>query len=614
MEHPILTKIHSPADLRALPAEELPRLAEEIRAALIETVSHTGGHLASNLGAVELTLALHLCFDSPHDALVWDVSHQSYTHKLLTGRYEKFHTLRQSGGLSGFTCPAESEHDYFLTGHASTSVSSALGLAEAKRLQGDSHFSVAVLGDGALTGGLVYEALNNIERRRRGSAGGNAKLVVVVNDNEMSISRNVGNLSNYLGRVRGRPQYRQAKRRVERALRHIPVIGSGLARFAGGMKDLVKRILTGTTIFEELGLDYIGPVDGHDLPRLRAALESARLTPRPALVHVHTVKGKGLPCAEAAPELYHGIGRFDIESGEPIVPTGSTYTDVFAGELCALADDDPSICAITAAMAMGTGLDLFAAAHPNRFFDVGIAEAHAIIFAAGMAKQGLRPVTAIYSTFLQRAFDQLLHDAALQNLPLTVAVDRAGFAGADGATHHGLYDLAFCAAIPNTVVWSPATADDLRAALRTALASPGLDLVRYPRDVLREPPEGLPLLHSCETFDIYGQDNAERAIVTYGRLFFEACKVPGMKIVKLKRVLPIDPAAIEAVLPCERIDFYEEGIRQGGAGERFGLVLLEHRWPGKFSLTAIEGFPRHAPVEELLAEYHLDAEAMRRAT
>ena len=605
----ILPRIHSPLDLRALPASALPRLAGELRAVLIETVSRTGGHLASNLGVVELTLALHLCFNSPADALVWDVSHQSYTHKLLTGRYERFSTLRQSGGLAGFTCPAESEHDHFAAGHASTSVSSALGLAEAKQLRGDPHYAVAVLGDGALTGGLVYEALNNAGRQHS-AAHGDARLIVVLNDNEMSISRNVGGLPRYLARVRARPEYRQAKRRVERALRHIPLAGDALAVFVGGVKGFVKRVLTGTTIFEELGLDYIGPVDGHDLDSLRAALESARLTSRPALVHVHTVKGKGLPCAEAAPELYHGIGKFDPDSGEPVVPFGSAYTDVFAEELCRLADENPDIVAVTAAMAMGTGLDRFALAYPNRFFDVGIAEAHAVVFAAGMAKQGLRPVAAVYSTFLQRAFDQLLHDAALQGLPLVVAVDRAGFVGADGATHHGLYDVAFCAAIPGAVVWGPATADDLRACLRHALAAKGLHLVRYPRDILREPPETLPLLHTCETFDVYGDAAAPRAIVTYGRLFFEACQVPDIKIIKLKRVLPIDPQAAEAVLPCERVDFYEEGSRAGGAGERFGLLLLERRWPGKFTLAAVEGFARHAPVEELLAEYGLDAEAM----
>jgi len=601
----ILPLITSPSDLRALPKEALPRLAEEIRAVLIETVSRTGGHLASNLGVVELTMALHLCFDSPADALVWDVSHQSYTHKLLTGRYEKFSTLRQSGGLSGFTCPAESGHDLFIAGHASTGVSCALGLAEAKRLRGDPHYSVAVLGDGALTGGLVYEALNNAHK--------GAKLVVVLNDNGMSISRNVGGLSRYLSRVRSRPEYRQAKRRVERALRHIPLAGDALAVFVSRIKRLVKRVLAGTTIFEELGLDYIGPVDGHDLDRLRAALESAKLTPRPALVHVHTVKGKGLPCAEADPEIFHGIGKFDIESGEPIVPSGSTYTDVFAEELCDLAAENPAICAVTAAMAIGTGLDRFAASYPSRFFDVGIAEAHAVAFAAGMAKQGLRPVAAIYATFLQRAFDQLLHDAALQGLPLVVAVDRAGFVGADGVTHHGLYDVAFCAAIPGAVVWSPATADDLRAALRHALAANGLNLIRYPRAVLREPPPDLPLLYSCENFDVFGRANAKRAIVIYGRLFFEACKIPDVKIVKLKRVLPIDSNAVDAVLPCGRIDFYEEGIRTGGAGERFGLCLLERRWPGVFNLAAVEGFARHAPAEELLAEHGLDAEAMRHA-
>jgi len=594
----LLPTIHAPADLRALPREDLPRLAAEIRETLIETVSRNGGHLASNLGVVELTMALHLCFESPEDALVWDVSHQCYTHKLLTGRYERFHTLRQSHGLSGFACPDESMHDLFIAGHASTSVSSALGIAEAKLLRGDPRFAVAILGDGALTGGLVYEALNNAGHSR-------ARLVVVLNDNEMSISRNVGGLSRYLALVRSRPEYRRTKRRVERALRKIPLAGDSLAAFFRRVKRFAKRLLTNDTIFEELGLDYIGPVDGHDLDRLCAALESAKLTPRPALVHVHTVKGKGFDFAEQSPELFHGVGHFDPEAGE-LEGIENSYTDVFADELCRLAREDPSICAVTAAMTIGTGLARFAEEFPGRCFDVGIAEGHAVTFAVGLAKEGLRPVVALYSSFMQRAYDQLLHDAALQRLPIVVAVDRAGFVGADGVTHHGLYDAAFCASIPGAAADSPATAEELRDSLRRALTYGGLTFVRYPRSQVF-PPVALPLLQSGDHFALYGDTAASCAIVTYGRLLFTACQAETAKILQLKRILPIDPAAVEAVLGCARVLFLEEGLRTGGVGERFGLHLLERGFSGEYTHRAVQGFARHAPVEELLEEYGLHA-------
>ncbi|MDR0532076.1 MAG: 1-deoxy-D-xylulose-5-phosphate synthase [Oscillospiraceae bacterium] len=604
MTEPLLPHIHSPADLRRLPPEQYERLAQEIRGALVQTVTRNGGHLASNLGVVELTMALHLCFDSPNDALVWDVSHQSYPHKLLTGRYEQFAAIRQSHGLSGFTSPAESEHDFFYAGHASTSISSALGLAEAKALRGDPHFTIAILGDGALTGGLAYEALNNAGRSR-------ANLIVVLNDNEMSISRNVGALSHYLSRVRSRPEYRRTKRRVERALRKIPLIGGELAVGAAAIKRLFKRLLTNTTLFEDLGLDYIGPVDGHDLKQLCAALESAKLTPRPALVHVRTIKGKGLERAEAAPDQYHGVAQYE-DAAEPTAP-GTCCTDAFSEELCALAAIDPRICAVTAAMSLGTGLDAFRKRFPERFFDVGIAEAHAVTFAAGLAKQGMRPVVAVYATFLQRAFDQLLHDAALQGLPLVLAVDRSGFVGLDGATHHGLYDVAMCAGIPGATVYSPATCGELRGALRQAMRAPGLTVIRYPRGTAIKGEQTPPLLQSADAFELYGDPAAKIAVVTYGRLFFAACKAAApLKICKLKRVLPLDPAAAEAVLHCDRVCFFEEGMRSGGVGERFALALLERRFAGEFRLAAVEGFPRHAPAEELLAEYGLDTAGIER--
>jgi 1-deoxy-D-xylulose-5-phosphate synthase len=607
----ILASIHCPGDLRALPPAQLPGLAAEIRQVLVETVSHNGGHLASNLGVVELTLALHLCFHSPQDALIWDVSHQSYTHKLLTGRYERFGTLRQSGGLSGFTDPAESEHDFFRSGHASTSVSAALGIAEGKRIRGEDGFAVAVLGDGASTGGLVYEAMNNAGRS-------GARMIVVLNDNEMSISRNVGGFSRYLSMVRRQPLYRITKRRVEGALRHIPGVGDALARGVSRCKGFIKRLLTNTTLFEDLGFAYIGPVDGHDLGQLCAALTSAKLVPRPALVHVCTTKGKGYTPAEQAPESFHGVLQFDCDTGEAL-PCGQSFSAVFGEELCALAAQNPDICAVTAAMSMGTGLGAFEHAYPERFFDVGIAEGHAVTFSAGLARQGLRPLFAVYSTFLQRSYDQLLHDVALQGLPLVIVVDRAGFVGEDGATHHGLYDVAFCGSIPGAVVFAPATEAELRLRLRQAMQNPATGapvFLRLPRGCPCALPPAFPLTDA--PFDAFGDEDAPLAIVTYGRLFQYACEAAQrlqargkqVRLVKLNRVLPIEKSAAQSVFKNQKVCFFEEGTRSGGAGERFGLLLLELGFRGEYDLHAVEGFPRHAPVKELLQEYGLNTEAM----
>ncbi|MCL2106260.1 MAG: 1-deoxy-D-xylulose-5-phosphate synthase [Oscillospiraceae bacterium] len=615
MKESILQKIKSPDDLKALPPEDLPRLAGEIRRELIRTLSKNGGHLASNLGVVELSMALHLCFDSPRDALVWDVSHQCYTHKLLTGRYEAFHTLRQSHGLCGFTNPAESEHDFFLTGHASASASAALGLAEGKRLLGDGHYTVAVLGDGALTGGLVYEALNNAGQRKP-DAVGSTKLIVVLNDNGMSIAPNVGGLSSYLLLLRSKPGYRLAKLRVERFFKRIPLVGKPLARVISLGKRVIKKLFTSSTIFEKLGLDYLGPVDGHDLDQLREALTSAKMMPRPVLVHVRTVKGKGYGLAERAPDTFHGVSCFDVDSGAPLEHCGC-FSAAFGTALAELARENAAVCAVTAAMALGTGLMEFQREFPARCFDVGIAESHAVTFAAGLARQGLRPVVPVYSTFLQRAYDQLHHDAALQRLPLTIAVDRAGFVGEDGATHHGLYDVAFCASIPCACVYAPVTEPELAMRLRRAVLEPReqVTFLRYPRDCAWDWPEELPPPTEA-AFERYGDPGASVALVTYGRLCKTAYQVyqdRDIRLIKLNQLLPLDPEAALAVLGCERVCFFEEGTRCGGAGERFGALLLEQRFAGESRLTAVDGFPRHAPVEELMAEYGLDYEGMVRA-
>jgi 1-deoxy-D-xylulose-5-phosphate synthase len=615
----VLREIFTPADVRALPEEALPELAAEIRSVLVQTVSRTGGHLASNLGVVELTIALHRAFESPADTFVFDVSHQIYTHKLLTGRFSGFETLRQSGGVSGFANPAESVHDPFYCGHSSTSVSAALGIAEGKKLQGDQHYTVAVLGDGSLTGGLAYEGLEN-------AGESNAKLIVVLNDNEMSISPNVGGLSRYLSKIRSQPEYRVAKRRIEGFLRLIPGLGKPLASLARAIKRFIKRTFVASTLFEDLGLTYIGPVDGHDFEALEDALESAKIAARPTLVHVRTVKGKGYAFAEAAPTAYHGVAPFDPDLGEPEPPPNAakptaptSFSNAFALSLCRLAEENPQIVTVTAAMSAGTGLTCFEKQFPDRIFDVGIAEAHAVTFAAGLCKQGLRPVVAVYSTFFQRTFDSVLHDVALQGLPVVLCIDRAGFVGEDGVTHHGLFDTAMCNGIPGLEVWSPATYADLDACLQYALTQTEKPVViRYPRG--RE--SGVKM----EQCSIYGallpycvSGTGESAIVTYGRLCGEAGEAiqsasAAYKLVALNRIRPISADAIKAVLDCKRVFFFEEGTKHGGIGETFGSLLTQAGYKGKYFLQSVEGFPRHAPIPELLAEYGLDTERIQTIT
>lgn len=470
-----LDTVESPADLKKLSWPQLEQLAAEIREELVETVSRTGGHLAPNLGVVELTLALHLVFDSPRDRIVWDVGHQSYVHKLVTGRGREFKKLRCFGGLSGFPSPAESEHDHFTVGHASTSISTALGLALARDLEGGRHAVVAVIGDGAMTGGLAFEAMNHAGHQR-------SNLIVVLNDNQMSIARNVGALAGYLGRLRTDPRYTHGKDELEVLLKRIPAVGPAVLRWAERLKDSLKYLLVPGMFFEELGFLYLGPVDGHSLPAVVEVLRRARSLSGPVLVHVCTRKGRGYPPAEKDPDRFHGPGPFNRETGELKVKADApAYTEVFGRTLVELAADDPRVVAITAAMPSGTGLSEFARAYPDRFFDVGIAEAHAVTLAAGLARGGRKPVVAVYSTFLQRAFDNVMHDVCLNRLPVVLCVDRAGIVGEDGPTHHGLFDLSFLRALPGLTIMAPADEDELRHMLKTALLLPGPAVVRYPR-------------------------------------------------------------------------------------------------------------------------------------
>lgn len=470
-----LSKINSPCDLDSLSIPQLYQLAEEIRQQIIETVSVNGGHLAPNLGVVELTLALHRVFKTPGDKIIWDVGHQCYVHKLLTGRRQKFHTIRQFEGISGFPCPEESVHDAFVTGHSSTSISAALGMAISRDLQKKNHAVVAVIGDGAMTAGMAFEALNHAGHLKR-------NLIVVLNDNEMSIAPNVGALSGYLTRLRTEPMYSRGKEEIEQLLRKIPTVGPKVVRVVERIKDSLKYLMMPGMFFEELGFVYLGPIEGHDIQAMIKVLQQARASRGPVLAHVITRKGKGYPPAEAKADKFHGIGPFSVETGK----TDSkgfppTYTEVFGQTLVQLAREDKRVVAITAAMALGTGLAEFARLFPERFFDVGIAEQHAVTLGAGLAAGGFKPVIAIYSTFLQRAYDQVLHDVCLQKLPVTLAIDRGGLVGDDGPTHHGMFDYAYLRPMPGMMVMAPKDEDELRHMLKTAISYDGPAAIRYPR-------------------------------------------------------------------------------------------------------------------------------------
>ncbi|HEX7628726.1 MAG TPA: 1-deoxy-D-xylulose-5-phosphate synthase [Candidatus Methylomirabilis sp.] len=470
-----LENIDSPADLKKLDRSLLPKVAEEIRELIIRTVAKTGGHLASNLGTVELTLALHYLYDSPTDKILWDVSHQAYAHKIITGRRDRFPSLRQEGGLSGFTRRDESPHDPFGAAHAGTALSAAVGMAEARALTGEQYRLVAVVGDGALTSGLSWEGLNQAGALKR-------DILVVLNDNTMSISPNVGAVSAYLNRVLTGRLMTRVRTGSHQLLGQIPMVGPRVADMAKRMEEMAKGLVTSGVLFEELGFTYVGPIDGHNLDHLLTTLDNVAELKGPVLLHVVTTKGKGYAPAEGDAVKWHGAAPFEVETGtfkKKVAPM--SYTEAFAQALIRLADEDDRIVAITAAMAEGTGLVKFQKAHPTRFFDVGIAEQHAVVFAAGLAAQGLRPVAAIYSTFLQRGYDQVVHDVCLQRLPVVFAMDRAGIVGDDGPTHQGLYDLAFLRTLPNMIILAPKDENDLQHCLKTALSYDGPAAMRYPR-------------------------------------------------------------------------------------------------------------------------------------
>jgi len=606
----ILEKVNSPEDVKRLSKEELERLASELRDFIIKVVERTGGHLASSLGVVELTIALLRVFSPPRDEIVWDVGHQSYPYKILTGRRDKFHTLRQYGGISGFPSIKESPYDAFGTGHSSTSISAALGIKVAKRLKGEEGHVIAVIGDGALTAGEAYEGLNNA-----GQLG--EDLIVILNDNEMSISKNIGAISNYLTKITTGEFLRKAKERLEKVTEKL--FGERVYRGLKRVEDLViKGLFPPGMLFEELGFRYVGPIDGHDLETLETTLRNVSKMKGPTLVHVLTKKGKGYPPAEEKPEKFHGVSPGGKKSGKQL----PTYTEVFAKTIVEIASEDEKVVAITAAMPSGTGLDFFRELFPDRYFDVGIAEQHAVTFAAGLAKEGLKPVVAIYSTFLQRAYDQIVHDVALQELPVVFAVDRAGLVGEDGATHHGVLDLSYLRAVPNMVVAAPKDEEELRHLLFTALKSDRPFAVRYPRGK----GYGVPLREPLKKIEIGSwevlREGKEVAVVATGWTVYQALLAAeeleregiSVTVVNGRFVKPIDERLLSEIARNHPIIItVEENVIKGGFGSAVD-EFLSSWFTGKVINVGIpDRFIEHGNQDLLRRIVGIDAEGIKRA-
>jgi len=608
MDYPLLERMQTPADLKRLSVEQLPELALEMRRYLINTLAPIGGHLGAGLGVIELTIALHYLFDSPHDKIIWDVGHQAYPHKILTGRLSRMPTIRQYGGLSGFTNRAESPHDPFGAGHASTSISAAYGMAYARDLQGQQHHVIAVIGDGALTGGMAFEALNH--------AGANKnRLLVILNDNEMSIAPNVGAISSYLARIISGKQYANAKEVARRMLEKLP----GALDAAKRLEEHVKGMIVPGTLFEEMGFRYIGPIDGHNFDHLLPTLKNCQDLDGPILLHVLTRKGLGFSPAEEDPETWHGLGPYDPATGQPLKSEGKppSYTEVFAEALTELALQDERITAITAAMPGGTGLSLFQRRCPKRCIDVGIAEQHAVTFAGGLAAAGLRPVVAIYSTFLQRAYDQIIHDICIQRLPVVFCMDRAGIVGADGATHTGMFDIAYLRCLPHMTIMAPKDEQELRDMLRTAFTIDGPVAIRYPRGhghgVPKRAPSLLPV-GKAETLT-RGRDGLLIAVGSRVRDALEAVETlrkqdgKTFTLLNLRFIKPLDEQAIRALLiPGKPLFIVEEGVRAGGIGEQIIALATAAGWHGPVRHLAMpDAFPPHGSQAEILRDLALDA-------
>lgn len=604
---PLLEHIRQPDDLKQLDPQQLPVLCREIRAFLLESVSKTGGHLASNLGAIELTVALHYALESPQDKFVFDVGHQCYTHKLLTGRREQFDGLRQLDGISGFPNPGESEHDAFIAGHGNTALSLAIGMARAKKLKNEPGQVIAIIGDGAFTGGMVYEGLNNIDSLNN--------LMVVLNDNKMSISKNVGAMARYLTRLRTAPEYFRAKENVQGVLDSIPLVGRPIKTVLQAGKTAVRRTLYHSTMFEEMGFQYIGPVDGHDVCQLAEMFGNLRQATSPLFVHVVTTKGKGYEPAELNPGEYHGVSAAKFQYLDPEVSPKGSFSTAYGKALVQLAGADPRICAITAAMKYGTGLQFFHHAYPERFFDVGMAEQHAVTYAAGLASQGLLPVVSIYSTFLQRSYDQIIHDVGLLQENVLFAIDRAGLVPGDGETHQGIHDPAFLSQI-GIPTYSPANYAELQFWLEKLLQTPcGPAAIRYPRGA--EAPVLAALGCTGKEYDlVYGTAECGTALITYGSetedVLAAASRLADagipVAVYKLLKIFPLTPGFVGQLLSHRVILFAEECVRCGGIGELLLYALHQAGWRGKYLHCAVDQnrLP-HASVAEMKQVLGLDA-------
>ncbi|RKX25111.1 MAG: 1-deoxy-D-xylulose-5-phosphate synthase [Candidatus Zixiibacteriota bacterium] len=613
MKH--LPNINGPEDVRKLSAEELLELADELRQEIIAVVSRTGGHLASSLGVVELTVALHQVFDSPRDRILWDVSHQAYAHKLLTGRREAFRTLRQYGGLSGYCKRTESEHDHFGAGHASTSISAALGLAAARDLKGEDHCVVAVIGDGAMTGGMAFEGMNNAGSLKK-------NLLVILNDNTWSISKNVGSISKYLTTIITDEKFNRLRNEVFELVDRFKR-RDRIRETIQHLEKSIKGLLVPGMLFEKLGFRYFGPIDGHDLPLLVKTLSDIKDLPGPLMLHVATVKGKGFTPSEEDANTFHGIGKFNKVTGKAAPSTIAlpTYTDVFGKTMVELANKNDKVVAITAAMSSGTGLDSFACKLPDRFFDVGIAEGHAACFAAGLAAEGVRPYLTVYSTFMQRAYDQVVHDMALQDLPVVICMDRAGLVGNDGPTHHGAYDISYLSAVPNITIAAPRDGNELRAMLHHTAENSmqGVTAIRFPRDAVP-----IPMEDEVRAID-WGRwkwltDPAGVVILAVGSMVNSALRAreelteKGLTValINARFVKPLDQEMLETVLKQARLVVtVEEGALPGGFGQAVAEYLLRNNFGGKLrSLGIPDRFITHGSREELLREIGLDSHSI----
>jgi 1-deoxy-D-xylulose-5-phosphate synthase len=616
----LLDDIHSPADLRKLPRAKLPQLAAEIRTLIVDVVARTGGHLASSLGAVEIAIAVHYVFDTPRDKVIWDVGHQAYAHKILTGRRDAFGSLRQHGGLSGFTRRSESPYDSFSTGHSGTSISAGLGMACANFLKKEDAKVVAVIGDGSLTAGLAYEGLNQ--------AGGILKrdLIVILNDNEMSISRNVGALSSFLSRTFSAKKLQELRRELGFFFKKLPRIGEDIYQLAKRTEESFKSFVTPGMLFEAFNFEYFGPINGHKIDHLIDILNNIKYIREPVLLHVTTTKGKGYGPAEKNPVYFHGCARFDAKTGtcRESKPRAATYTEVFGRTLVELAQMDPRLVAVTAAMPEGTGLSAFAQLYPDRFFDVGIAEQHAVTFAAGLAAEGFRPVVAIYSTFLQRAYDQILHDVCLERLPVILALDRGGLVGEDGATHHGVFDFSYLRSLPNMVVMAPRDENELRRMMLTALRHDGPIAFRYPRGAAVGGPPG-----AAATAIAIGEaevltDGSDLVLMAIGAAVMEALSARELlaqqgvqaTVVDGRFVKPLDARlAVELARRIPRVLTIEENVRQGG----FGSAVLEAFSDAGLNTVTVEriglpdAFVEHGPQAVLRGKYGLDAAGIAQA-